>query len=241
MFTYTLARAVERGFVPLTFLDAAIKGYQGVMQRISLTSEGLTNLIEISIGTSVGDLAYYLARPRKSNDLHGLGAFLLMYEQLARIPATSFLAWLEAEAMVVVPPFAIKSDPSASGGAFVQVLAGGNGTSSPPVSSTGRLSFSLPQSGKYKIWARVVAPNTNQDSIWLRVDGGSWLSWNNIAPGSGWHWDDVHSAKDKTRPLTFNLVAGPHIIDLAYREGGVRLDRLLVTNALSFVPSGTGG
>jgi unsaturated rhamnogalacturonyl hydrolase len=34
------------------------------------------------VGTGVGDLAYYLARPRKTNEIHGLGAFLAMYEQV---------------------------------------------------------------------------------------------------------------------------------------------------------------
>jgi hypothetical protein len=42
----------------------------------------LTNLTDICEGTNVGDLAFYLARKRNTNDFHGLGAFLIMNEEL---------------------------------------------------------------------------------------------------------------------------------------------------------------
>jgi len=42
----------------------------------------MTSLIDISEGTNVGDLAYYFARKRNENDFHGLGAFLIMNEEL---------------------------------------------------------------------------------------------------------------------------------------------------------------
>jgi len=84
MYTYVISRAVERGYVDSSFLSVAQKGYQGVLQRISLDSSGMTNLTQICIGTNVGDLAFYLARPRATNDFHGLGAFLIMNEQLTK-------------------------------------------------------------------------------------------------------------------------------------------------------------
>jgi hypothetical protein len=58
------------------------KGYQGVRVRISLGSNGLTYLKTISVGTNVGDYTYYVNRTQATNDLHGLGAFLIMNEQL---------------------------------------------------------------------------------------------------------------------------------------------------------------
>jgi unsaturated rhamnogalacturonyl hydrolase len=82
MFTYATARAVKRGWVDASYLAVALKGYEGVLSRISLGDDGLTNLTDISVGTNVGDLAYYLARPRATNDFHGLGAFLIMQEEL---------------------------------------------------------------------------------------------------------------------------------------------------------------
>jgi len=36
------------------------------------------------VGTDVGDYAYYIARTKAVNDLHGLGAFLIMNEQMIK-------------------------------------------------------------------------------------------------------------------------------------------------------------
>jgi unsaturated rhamnogalacturonyl hydrolase len=82
MLTYSLSRAVQRGYLAPNYADVVAKAYQGVMQKVSLGSDGLTNIVDISVGTSVGSLAYYYGRTRASNDFHGLGAFLIMLEQL---------------------------------------------------------------------------------------------------------------------------------------------------------------
>ena len=92
MFTYTISRAVEKGYVAASFKPVATTGYLGrngdgtggVLGRISLDSAGHTQLAQICIGTNVGDYAFYIGRPRATNDFHGLGAFLIMSEQLRR-------------------------------------------------------------------------------------------------------------------------------------------------------------
>lgn len=81
MFTYVMDVAVKRGYIDKKYLEVARKGYNGVMSRVTLGADGMTNIAEICIGTNVGDLAWYLARPRLPNDFHGLGAFLLMNEE----------------------------------------------------------------------------------------------------------------------------------------------------------------
>jgi unsaturated rhamnogalacturonyl hydrolase len=82
MYTFTISRAAEKGYVASSYADVARKGFAGVMQKVSLGTDGRTSIAEICMGTDVGDLAYYLARPRSTNNLHGVGAFLIMYEQL---------------------------------------------------------------------------------------------------------------------------------------------------------------
>lgn len=82
MYSYMMWMGVKRGYLPKRYEAVALKGYRGVLTKISMGSDGLTNLIDISEGTNVGDLAYYFARKRNSNDFHGLGAFLIMNEQL---------------------------------------------------------------------------------------------------------------------------------------------------------------
>ena len=85
MYTYIIAKAVERGYVDQSLMKVAKKGYQGVLTKISLDADGMTNLTDICEGTNVADLAYYLARKRNVNDFHGLGAFLIMNEYLMTV------------------------------------------------------------------------------------------------------------------------------------------------------------
>jgi unsaturated rhamnogalacturonyl hydrolase len=80
MYSYVIAMAVKRGYVSTSYESAAKKGYSGVLTKISLDTDGLTNLADICEGTNVGDVAFYFARKRNVNDFHGLGAFLIMNE-----------------------------------------------------------------------------------------------------------------------------------------------------------------
>lgn len=86
MYTYTISMAVKRGYVDKSYLKAARRGYQGVLTKISLGADGLTNLTDICEGTNVADLSYYFARKRNVNDFHGLGAFLIMNEHMMGAP-----------------------------------------------------------------------------------------------------------------------------------------------------------
>ena len=82
MYTYAIWMAVKRGYVSKRYREVALKGYKGVLTKLSVGADGLTKLVDICEGTNVGDLAYYFARKRNENDFHGLGAFLIMNEQL---------------------------------------------------------------------------------------------------------------------------------------------------------------
>lgn len=82
MFTYTLSKAVARGYVPRKMSAVARKGYAGVLTQLSLDDAGHAHIANICEGTNVGDLAFYYNRPRSTDDFHGIGAFLIMNEQL---------------------------------------------------------------------------------------------------------------------------------------------------------------
>ncbi|GAA1677430.1 hypothetical protein GCM10009745_21000 [Kribbella yunnanensis] len=109
MYTFVISRAIQRGYVDSSYQAVADRGYQGVLGKISLGSDGRTNLKDISIGTNVGNYSYYIARQRATNDFHGLGAFLIMNEQL-RPKARS----------------AVQADPAAMGAAPYLYLGWGN-------------------------------------------------------------------------------------------------------------------
>jgi len=82
MFSYMMWMGARRGYLSKNFTDVALKGYRGVLTKLSMGADGLTNLVDICEGTNVSDLAYYFARKRNVNDFHGLGAFLIMNEEL---------------------------------------------------------------------------------------------------------------------------------------------------------------
>ena len=81
MYTFAIAMAVQNGYVNKKYLVTAEKGYDGVLSKISLDADGMSNLTDVCEGTNVADLAYYYARKRVTNDFHGLGAFLIMNEK----------------------------------------------------------------------------------------------------------------------------------------------------------------
>ena len=82
MYSYMIWMGVKRGYLAKRYQAAAQRGYRGVLTKLSKDADGMTNLIDICEGTNVSDLAYYLARKRNVNDFHGLGAFLIMNEEL---------------------------------------------------------------------------------------------------------------------------------------------------------------
>ena len=81
MYTYVTAMAVDRGYVNKSFMKTVNAGRNGVLTKITLEADGMTNITDICEGTNVADLAYYFARKRPANDFHGLGAFLIMNEK----------------------------------------------------------------------------------------------------------------------------------------------------------------
>jgi unsaturated rhamnogalacturonyl hydrolase len=77
LFAAALCKAVRTGIMGKSFLEPAQKAILGVFGRLWHNENDLqvTNICE---GTWVGDYAFYTARARRVNDLHGMGAFLLM-------------------------------------------------------------------------------------------------------------------------------------------------------------------
>jgi unsaturated rhamnogalacturonyl hydrolase len=82
MYTYMMWMGVKRGYLTRHYEAVALKGYHGVLTKLSKDADDMTKLVEVCEGTNVSDLAYYFARKRNENDFHGLGAFLIMNEQL---------------------------------------------------------------------------------------------------------------------------------------------------------------
>jgi hypothetical protein len=148
-------------------------------------------------------------------------------------------AWPEAEDGTVSSPLQIGQDFLASNEHFIQVAPGNSSLDAPPPTGHATLPFTVAVSGTYALWGRVIAASTSANSFWVRIDGGPFVKWDDIALGFVWHWDRVRDSDQGGAPLSFDLVAGNHTAEIAYRKDGTELDRLLLTNDPLFVPSGS--
>ena len=81
LYAAALARAARTGLMDETALAAARRAFAGVVNSLTWQGDDL-QIGHICIGTGVGDYNFYCARPCSTNDLHGVGAFLLMCTEL---------------------------------------------------------------------------------------------------------------------------------------------------------------
>lgn len=132
--------------------------------------------------------------------------------------------WLESECGIVGSLWNIVADSTASNGKYVTVKDGNNSNSSAPSNASGLITytFDVSESGTYKLFARVICPTSNDDSFWLKMNSGTFASWNGIGISSTWQWFAY--------PNTYNLTAGSNTLTIGYREDGAKLDKLWLTN-----------
>jgi unsaturated rhamnogalacturonyl hydrolase len=82
MFTYAIARSVNKGYIEPRYASIAQRGWEGVMTKIKADGrvEG------VCAGTSVSDdLVFYYRRPAPLNDAHGIGAMLLAGSEILQL------------------------------------------------------------------------------------------------------------------------------------------------------------
>lgn len=89
LFTAALCKALCKGILPPEYAHCAIKGFTGVINSLTC-QDGDIEIGHVCIGTGVGDYDYYCRRPCSTNDLHGVGAFLLMCTAMQRLQAFNF-------------------------------------------------------------------------------------------------------------------------------------------------------
>jgi hypothetical protein len=137
-------------------------------------------------------------------------------------------------------PMSIQSDANASNGRYIWSGTSGS-NSAVPTNGHVRFNFSVPSAGTYKVWGRfLVGPATSSDdSLWVRIDSSTFVQWNDLFPrigSAGYAWDSEHNTPSGNAVVTHNLAAGSHVLEIAYRENGLKMDRFLVTNDLGFSP-----
>jgi unsaturated rhamnogalacturonyl hydrolase len=74
MFTYAIARSVNKGYIDVSYASIARRGWEGMMSKVRIDGQ----IEGVCAGTSVSDdLVDYYHRPAPLNDIHGIGAVLL--------------------------------------------------------------------------------------------------------------------------------------------------------------------
>ena len=90
---------------------------------------------------------------------------------------------------------------------------------------------SLSGIGDYNIWIRMSAPDGGGDSIHVGLNGNP-LTYGGVglstSPNDKWNWESI----------TINVTStGLHQLDIWMREDGIRIDSLVITSDLEFIPS----
>jgi unsaturated rhamnogalacturonyl hydrolase len=81
MFTYSIAKAVNEGWLDKRYISVAMHGWEGVKSQINENGQ----VSNICIGTMIEDnIAYYYNRPAPLGDTHGLGPILMAGNEIIR-------------------------------------------------------------------------------------------------------------------------------------------------------------
>lgn len=78
LYVAAICKAVRKGLLDRDYLDRAKAGYDAVV-RSAIWKGKEIEIGNVCIGTSVGDYRHYCERPVSVNDLHGVGAFLIIF------------------------------------------------------------------------------------------------------------------------------------------------------------------
>lgn len=78
LFAYSLANLIRRGLLDDSYVSHANMAYNGILHQAIHEDNGDLIIKNVCIGTGVGDYTHYINRPVVENDLHGVGAFVLM-------------------------------------------------------------------------------------------------------------------------------------------------------------------
>jgi unsaturated rhamnogalacturonyl hydrolase len=81
MYSYVIWWAYQHRLVDASFAAVATKGLKGVLQKVTKDAANKTTIADICTGLNTsGAVSDYYSHARASNDPHGIGAFVLMWE-----------------------------------------------------------------------------------------------------------------------------------------------------------------
>ncbi len=169
-------------------------------------------------GTAQYDISSYLS-----------GNTTIRFVGVGQSANSGALLEIEAEDAQLSGNFRVGYDANASGGRYISA-ANGAGFYNFGSLNQAKFVFYVNQAGKYAIEGDIYAPNGDDDSFWVAVDG---------MPSGGYLWDtaintnynsDFVNNRNVTDQVIVNLTAGQHVVTIYQREDGTRLDTLRLKN-----------
>ncbi|MBB4079947.1 hypothetical protein GGR28_002574 [Lewinella aquimaris] len=136
--------------------------------------------------------------------------------------------WLEAECADYGKAWTLAGDAAASQGAYLVELGRNALTAPPPDAADNIIRFNLDLGADFTaaplfLYGRINAPSGDDDSFWVRLNGGEWYAWKSIRHDRpGFRWNRL--------PIALTGAQGQlNHLEFTYREDGTKLDRIYVS------------
>lgn len=148
-----------------------------------------------------------------------------------RVPSENYFLNIEAEDMDNLNhPIAYDVSSGAWAGAYVT-----SGTSNESAHS-----FYISKNDNYAIWVRISDENNNADAVKLSINGGEEIILGDDALNNplAFRWVDFKNGNPEDK-LTISLTQGKYTLNLKDIEPGTKIDSIIITNDLNFIPPDT--
>jgi len=100
---------------------------------------------------------------------------------------------------------------------------------------------SISTAGTYRVWSRMMNPDTTNNTYLLEIDGSTCytVGGSSSVPANTWTWVDYQGGSTSSK-INATLSAGNHTFKMIGNAPDVKLDRIITTTDTSCVPTGTG-
>ncbi|MDW7679638.1 MAG: PKD domain-containing protein, partial [bacterium] len=199
-------------------------------QTFDVSISDLTGYYNLSITITPENSGIVNVNPQKSNYRQDEVVQLFAFPKDSGWQQDSGNLHVEADSGQLDGNFYVAPDSSASSGYYI---FGNQGLSRDgSVSCT----FEIEQPGDYYVWGRCMAFSDAEDSFFFIMgDDGDTLTWHLDSIYGLWMWQRV---SHQFQPQVFSLDVGQHMIKVIKRDLNARLDKLILTQNIDFIPQG---
>src|SRR6185295_775841 len=101
--------------------------------------------------------------------------------------------------------------------------------------------ITVPSTGTYKAWSRIMVPTTTNNSYYLQVDTNCAVDVGDSTSiaANAWTWVDYQDGNTVAK-TTMSLTSGTHTITMIGREANVKVDAVMLLTDQTCTPTGTG-